>query len=364
MKHTGIELIKALSCAFGPSGCEDAVRELIIEQIEGSCDGYCVDKSGNLIAKIRGRGMDYDPADPRRVMLAAHMDEVGLMVTEITEDGYLRFGTIGAVDPRVLCGRHVLLGNETQAKGARAVPGIVASKAIHLQSADERSKATPVRKMYIDIGAKDAEDARRLLSVGDVGVFASDFCTYGKDGSFIKGKALDDRTGCALLIEVMRSLWENPTDMPFDLYFAFTTCEEVGISGAGVAAFTIAPEAAIVLEATAVNDLPGTTGATRVATLGEGGVLTLVDQGTVYDVGFVEFARRTAETAGIPCQLKQSATSKTDAAPIQRSLDGVRVLGLSLPARYIHSASNVVMYKDYESSRDLVLAMLRAWQLI
>ena len=88
MKHTGIELIKALSCAFGPSGCEDAVRELIIEQIEGSCDGYCVDKSGNLIAKIRGRGMDYDPADPRRVMLAAHMDEVGLMVTEITEDGY------------------------------------------------------------------------------------------------------------------------------------------------------------------------------------------------------------------------------------------------------------------------------------
>ena len=357
MKLAGIDLIRELSLAFGPSGCEDGVRELIIEQIRGECDTFTVDKAGNLIAVIRGRGLDYDLDTPRRLMLSAHMDEVGFMIKEITEEGYLRFGTVGGIDPRVLCGRHVKIGDER-----RRVHGVVVSKAIHLQSAEERAKATPVHKMYIDIGAKGRDDAKKYVAVGDYATFDSDFVTFGKDGCMMKGKALDDRAGCAMLIEVMRDLHRNPCDLPFDVCFAFTCCEEVGISGANVAAFVIKPDTAIILEATAVNDLPGA-GRNRVSVQGEGGTLTLADRGTIYDVGFVEFACQTAEENGLKCQIKQAMTGGTDAAHIQRSMTGVRVLGLSLPTRYIHSASNVARFEDFEQTWKLVAAMLRDWKL-
>ncbi len=357
MKFAGMDLIRELSLAFGPSGCEDAVRELIIEQIQGDCDTYTVDRAGNLIATIRGRGLDYDMDNPRRLMLSAHMDEVGFMICDITEEGYLKFGTVGGIDPRVLCGRHVQIGDDR-----RRIHGVIASKAIHLQNAEERTKATPVSKMYMDIGAKDREDAAKYVSVGDYAVFDSDFVTFGKDGCMMKGKALDDRAGCAMLIEIMRDLHSQPCDMPFDVCFAFTCCEEVGISGANVAAFGIKPDTAIILEATAVNDMPGA-GQNKVSVQGEGGTLTLADRGTIYDMGFIDFARRTAERHELKCQIKQAMTGGTDAAHIQRSLSGVRVLGLSLPTRYIHSASNVARYEDFEQTRKLVTAMLREWKL-
>ena len=356
MKYTGIDLVRELSLTFGPSGCEDAVRERIIEQIQGDCDTYTVDKVGNLIATIRGSGLDYDPVNPRRIMLSAHMDEVGFMIREITEDGYLKFGTVGGIDPRVLCGRHVTVD------GKRRLQGVIASKAIHLQSPDERTKTTPLSKMYIDIGAKDADDAKKLVSVGDYATFDSDFVLFGKDGAVMKGKAIDDRAGCAALIEIMRDLHRNPCQMPFDVCFAFTCCEEIGISGASVAAFEIAPDTAIVIESTAVNDIPGPANA-KVAIQGEGGALSLADRSTIYDTGFVDFARQTGEDAGIKCQIKQAVTGGNDSAHIQRSLAGIRVLSLSIPTRYIHSASNVARVEDYEATRDLVIAMLRNWKL-
>ncbi len=358
MKYADLNLIRELSLAFGPSGCEDAVRDLIIEQIEGDCDGYTVDKLGNLTAVIRGRGLDYNAAEPRRLLLAAHMDEVGFMITEITDGGYLKFGTVGGMDPRVLCGRHVVVGDDK-----RRVPGVIASKAIHLQNAEERTKTTPVRKMCIDIGAKDGDDARRYVSMGDYAAFDSDFVTFGKDGCMMKGKALDDRAGCAALIEVMRDLHRDPCDLPFDVYFAFTCCEEVELSGAVVVANRIRPDTAIVLEATAVNDLPDAAANAKVSIQGEGGMLTLADQATIYDRGFIDFACRTAEASGIRCQIKRAMTGSTDAAHIQRSMAGVRVLGLSLPTRYIHSASCVARYEDHVAMHRLVTAMLRAWRL-
>lgn len=356
MKYQGLELIKQLSLAFGPSGCEDAVKALIIEQIEGQCDGYCEDRVGNLIAKIAGRGMDYNPQAPDRVMLCAHMDEVGMMVSQITPEGYLKFGTIGGIDPAVMCGRPVWVGNESH-----QMMGVIASKAIHLQSAEERAQVTPASKLYIDIGAKDAEDAAKYVSIGDFATFASDFEVFGELGCQMKGKALDDRCGCAALIEIMRSLFEHPCDLPFDVYFAFTRCEEVGISGATVAANTIAPSHAIILEATAVNDLPGVSFPKRVSELGKGGIVTLVDGGTIYDSALVQKALRMAEDKAIPCQIKQYASGANDARAVQQSRDGVKVMALSLPTRYIHSASCVAMFSDYESYRDLVLTLLREW---
>lgn len=358
MKYSGIELIRHLSLAFGPSGCEDAVRDLITEQIEGQCDGYCQDRVGNLIAKISGRGMDYDPKNPQRVMLAAHMDEVGFMVTGITEEGYLKFGTVGGIDPAVLCGRPV-----TVAHGDEFLQGVIASKAIHLQTPEERKSVTPVSKMYIDVGATDKQDAENHVSVGDCVAFRSDFEVFGEGGCQMKGKALDDRAGCAALIEIMRDLYETPCDLPFDVYFAFTRCEEVGISGANVAAHTIAPTHAIVMEATAVNDLPGVSFPARVSELCKGGIISLVDGGTIYDNGMVQFSLRVAEAKDVPCQIKQYTSGANDARVIQRSREGVKVLGLALPTRYIHSASCVATYADYEAYRDLVIQMLRHWNM-
>ncbi len=357
MKHNGLELIKALTALFGPSGCEAAVRNFIAAEIEGDCDGYCEDRVGNLVAKIRGRGMDYDPQNPRRMLLSAHMDEVGFMVTEVTEEGYLRFGNVGGIDPRVLSGRHVLVGDKYP------IQGVIASKAIHMQTAEERTKVLPVRQLYMDIGAKNKEEAEVLAPIGTWAVFDSDFVSFGKDGGMMKAKALDDRVGCALLIELMRELKENPRDLPFDVYFAFTCCEEVGISGAGVAAYTVAPELAIVLEATAIHDLPNVPERSRVGRVGEGGALSLADNGTIYDRAFVDYALRTAAEKEIKAQVKQAVSGGNDAAVIQRSLTGVRVLALSLPTRYIHSASNVASFADYEAMRALLFAMFREWKL-
>ncbi len=357
MKHNGLELIKELTALFGPSGCEDAVRDFIAAEIEGDCDGYCVDKVGNLVAKICGRGMDYNSESPRRIMLSAHMDEVGFMITEITDEGYLRFGNVGGIDPRVLSGRHVRIHDKAP------VPGVIASKAIHLQTAEERTKVIPVRKLYMDIGAKDKADAESMVSIGDWAVFDSDFVTFGKDGGLMKAKALDDRVGCALLIELMRELKHHPRELPFDVYFAFTCCEEVGISGASVAAFTVAPEIALILESTAIHDLPNVPERSRVGKVGEGGALSLADNGTIYDRALVDYARRTAEQNEIKCQIKQAISGGNDAAHIQRTLAGIRVLALSLPTRYIHSASNVAAYSDYEAMKALLFAMFKEWKL-
>ena len=359
MKYNGIELLKHLSLAFGPTGREDIVRNLIIEQIEGECDGYCEDRVGNLIAKVSGRGLDYNPEKPQRFMLSAHMDEVGFMIREITAEGYLKFGMIGGMDPRVLCGRSVTI----YGKNDEIIRGIIASKAIHLQTPEERSKITPVDKMYIDIGAVDKEDAETHVSVGDCATFASEFVSFGENGKYMKGKALDDRAGCTALIEIMRVLHASSCDLPFDVYFAFTRCEEIGISGAVVAANTVAPDYAIVMEATAVNDLPGVSGPAKVSMTGDGVVVSLVDAGTIYDPAFVRYALQTGEDKGIKCQVKQFASGANDARVIQRSLSGVRVLGLSLPTRYIHSASNITTFEDYETARDLALAMLKEWKL-
>ena len=359
MKYNGLELLKHLSLAFGPTSREDVVRNLIVEQIEGECDGYCEDRVGNLIAKVSGRGLDYHPENPQRLMLAAHMDEVGFMIREITTEGYLKFGLLGGMDPRVLCGRTVTI----YGKDDKIIRGTIASKAIHMQTLEERSKITPVEKMYIDIGAMDKEDAEAYVSVGDCATFASDFVTFGEDEKCIKGKALDDRAGCAALIEIMRALHASSCDLPFDVYFAFTRCEEIGISGAVVVANTVAPDYAIIMEATAINDLPGVSGPARVSSLGGGVVVSLVDAGTIYDPSFVRYALQTGEDRGIKCQIKQFASGANDARVIQRSLSGVRVLGLALPTRYIHSASNVTTFEDYESARDLTIAMLKEWKL-
>ncbi len=358
MKYTGFELLEKLSLIFGPSGCEGEVADFIVSQIEGDCDSYTRDRVGNIIAKVSGRGIEYNSESPKKVMICAHMDEVGIMVSDITEEGYLKFMTVGGISPTVLLDKRVVIG-----EGDKRINGIISSKAIHMQTAEERTKVIPTSKMYIDIGASSEAEAREYVEIGDVGVFDSDFLRFGAGDKLIKGKALDDRLGCAIMIDVMRQLHESDKGLEYDVYFAFTCCEEIGVSGAVVAANTICPDAAIVLESTAVADISGVPEASRVAKLGEGGAISLMDRSTIYDRNIVEVALSVAEIKGIKAQIKRYVSGGNDSANIQRSGKGVKVLSLSAPSRYIHSASNVVHADDVESMKELVYALVAGGKL-
>ena len=348
-----LTLLRELSLLFGPSGCEGEVADTIERALPALCDSYTRDRMGNLIALIRTG----DPvADGRRkVMISAHMDEVGVMVTELCEDGLLRFDTVGGIDVSVLEGRKVILGDEKQ-----RIAGVIASKAIHHKEKKDRNKPTPMGKLFIDIGARNREEAEKHVSIGSVGVFDSEFYRFGKDGAFVKGKALDDRMGCAAMISVMSSIKNDPPATDLDLYFCFTVREEIGLSGAKVAAQRIAPDLAIVLESTAVADLPETEESKRVAKLGEGGALSVMDRSTIYDRDFLTFARWVAEDEQIPVQLKKYVSGGNDAGSIHKSGVGVRTLALSVPTRYLHSPACVASVKDYHSVTRLVEAMLRS----
>ncbi|MGI6167592.1 MAG: M42 family metallopeptidase [Eubacteriales bacterium] len=357
-RFSGVDLLRELCLAFGPSGCEGQVAGLILEQIAGTYDDCRTDRMGNIIAHICGGGEGYDPDSPRKIMISAHMDEVGFMINDITEKGCLKFVCIGGIDPRVLPGRGVVLGDEE-----KRVCGVIGSKAIHLQSPEERKKVVKADKLYIDIGAKDKEEAQKHINLGDFGAFDSDFVIFGSGDKFVKCKAVDDRLGCAVLIEVMRRLADTGKKLPFDLYFCFTVREETGYSGAGTVANALSPDFSIVVEATAVADIAGVPEAAKVAKLGEGGVVSYADKGTIYDREFAEFALSVAKENNIKAQVKRYVSGSNDAAHIQRSGRGVRTLALSAPARYIHSPSAVAAIPDIFAMEDLIVSMLCGWKL-
>ena len=347
-----LSLIRELSELFGPTGCEDEVAAYIEGLLPDLADSFCRDRMGNVIALCRMG--DVAASDRKKVMISAHMDEVGVMVTEICEDGLLRFDTVGGIDVSVLEGRKMTLGDET-----KRICGVVASKAIHHKKRDERNKPIPKNKLYIDIGAADREEAEKRIGVGDFGTFDSEFYCFGKDGWLIKGKALDDRMGCAAMLETMESLRKNPIEKNLDLYFCFTVREEIGLSGAKTVAAKIAPDYAIVLETTAVADLPEVDEAKRVAELGGGVAISVMDRSTVYDRAFVDTALSLAKEREISAQIKRYVSGGNDAGSIHKTGVGVRTLALSVPTRYLHSPSCVASVADYRAQRDLTEALLR-----
>lgn len=354
MKNMTRELarLETLCGLFGPSGCEGEVADWIEARVRPLCDGVFRDRMGNLLCLIRTG----DPSAEvrRRVMISAHMDEVGFMITEICEDGLLRFDVVGGIDVSVMEGRGVILGDEIN-----RVSGIIASKAIHHKKRDERGKSTPCRKMFIDIGATSREEAQALLSVGSFGTFDSEFYRFGKDGAYVKAKALDDRMGCAAMMEVMERLRENPCEANLDLYFCFTTREEIGCMGARVAAERIMPEISIVLEGTTAGDLADTEESRRVVRLGKGGALSFMDRATVYDRPLLDLALTLAKEREIPVQIKQFVAGGNDSGSIHKSGEGVRPMAISVPTRYLHSASCVAALSDFLAVGELCETILR-----
>lgn len=331
-----LELIKTLCALPGPSGCEDAVRSFIRAQAEPYADRVETDPMGNLFVYRSGK-----KHLPKPVMLCAHMDEVGLIVKKITEDGMLKFGFVGGVDPRVVIGRTVRFG-ETR--------GVVGIKAVHLSTAAERKTAPKTKDLYIDIGATSRKAAEAKVSLGDYGVFDSEIVEFG-DG-LIKAKALDDRLGCAVLLTLLR---EQP---PVDTWFVFTAQEEVGTRGAATAAFRLEPDFCLVVEGTTAADLAEVPEARQVCALRKGAVIPFMDRGTIYDRELFELLRDAAEERGIPWQTKQMVAGGTDAGRIHKSGAGVRTAGLAAPLRYIHSPSSVAAVSDLTCVLELARAFL------
>lgn len=321
-------MLKDLCLLNGTSGREEAVRNYIIEKIKDKCE-YSVDALGSVIAFKKGR-----KAPDKKVLVAAHTDEVGFIITDITDDGYLRFAPVGGIDAAVVIGRRVDING---------IKGVVGAKAVHLLSDDEKKNEPAFDKLAIDIGAADKAEAEKAVSLGDCAYFASDYCEFG-DG-FIKSKALDDRIGCMLMIELINS------DLEYDTYFCFNVQEEVGLRGSGCSAYAVKPDVAVILESTTAADIDGVTGGDKCCVLGKGPVVSFMDGRTIYDKQIFDLAFEVAKENNIKIQTKTKIAGGNDAGAIQNSGAGCRVAAVSLPCRYIHSGSSVVKIGDIEETR-------------
>ena len=335
-----IETLKTLCALSGVASHEDQVRDYIRRRVEPHADSLRTDALGNLIVFKRGA-----KAAGNRLMLCAHMDEVGLIVKSVTDEGYLKFGCVGGIDLRVLLGKRVTVGE-------KAVPGVIGLKAIHLTKAEERKKVPKLTDLYIDIGAKDREEALTQAEPGDICTFAGDVAEFG--GGMLKAKAIDDRVGCAVLVKLLEE------DLPIDCTFVFTAMEEVGTRGAFGAAFSVTPEIALVLEGTTAADTPALEPDRQVCWPGKGPVLSWMDGGTIYDRELFELLRELAEKNGLPWQMKHYLSGGTDAHAVQRTKAGVRVAGISAAVRYLHAPSSVCNISDTKQMLALARLFIQA----
>lgn len=313
-----LDELKKLCLLNGISGDEAEVANYICSQLDGFAE-YTVDNLGNVIAFKKGK-----QKPKNKIMISAHMDEVGMIINYINSDGSLSFSAVGGIDPRVVFGRRVTVGNKN-------ITGVIGGRAVHNLSADERKKSVKFDSMTIDIGCTDREEAEKLVSLGDSVCFDSQFTEFG-DG-FIKAKAIDDRAGCAIMLELIRK------DLPFDTYFTFVVQEEIGLRGSKVASYTVAPDYAIVLESTTAADIPNVSDDKKVCKLKSGPVVSFMDRRTIYDKDLYNFAFSIAKELEIPCQTKTVIAGGNDAGEIHISRGGVKTIAISLPCRYLHSPS-------------------------
>ena len=331
-----INQLKDLCLLNGISGDETAVSDYIISQIKDYAE-VKTDNLGNVIAFCKGK-----KTPKNKVLVSAHMDEVGMIVTYVNSDGTLKISSVGGVDPRVVFGRRVLVNGKTL--------GVIGGTAVHNLSAEQRKKAVTFDQMTVDIGCDSRDEAEKLVSLGDSVTFVSDFVEYG-DG-FVKCKAIDDRAGCAIMIKLIQQ------GVEYDTYFTFVVQEEIGLRGAMAASYSVNPDFAFVLESTTAADIPSAVNEKRVCTLGNGPVVSFMDRHTIYDKEMYKLAFDTAKENGIPCQTKTMVAGGNDAGAIHLSRGGVRTTAISLPCRYLHSPSCVIKKSDFENAYTLTKLLL------
>ena len=331
-----LKLLEKLCSAVSVSGGEGEVRKIILNQIESHVDKVKVDALGNILATKRGRG-----TKRLRVMLDAHMDEVGFILVANEGEGLYRFKTIGGIDPRSMVGKQVVVGREHK-------PGVVGAIPIHLTTSDERKRIIPEDSLRIDLGFGSK------IELGERGTFAPNFRRVGPS---LMSKSLDNRLGVATLIELLKDSYPN-----VDVCAAFTVQEEIGLRGAKVAAQYFKPDLAIVIDSTPANDLPMQSEGENIfynTKLGLGPAIYVSNSSTIDDPRLVNFMQLIARKGKIPFQIRQPGGGGTNAGAIQRAVTGVPVVSISIPHRYTHSAASVARTKDWENTLMLLHIALR-----
>lgn len=341
--------LKQLCELPGISGREELVRTAIYNECVNVLgrDNVVIDRAGNVIAHKAGTRKE-------KIMLSAHMDEVGLMVISHTDDGLLRVRNIGGIDPRVLVSKRVLVGYPVPAKddcpAAEPLNGVIGAMAIHQQTAEDRKNVLPIDQLYVDIGAKDKDEAKAKAPAGTPITFATAYTPFG-DGALLC-KAADDRVGCYNLLRLLHA------DVKADTYFVFSNQEEVGCRGATGAAFRLMPDIAIALEGTTANDAGDTPEARKICRVGEGVAISFMDNSSIANPELFQQMMALAEHSGVKHQVKMSVSGGNEGGVMQRAGSGARTVVLSVPCRYIHSPSTVCALVDIEAQYLLCKAYL------
>ena len=322
-------LLEKLCNAFGPSGCEKEVRELIKAEITPYADETYTDTMGNLFAKKYGKKHD------KTVMLSCHTDEVGFIISGITKEGYLQFKTVGGIDTRVIISKKVVIGDNK-------IKGIIGIKAIHLTTKQERESVPKSHDLYIDIGAKDKEDAEKHIKLGDYATFDTVYQKLGN--SSIKAKAIDDRAGCYILSKLIK---ETPL---YDTIFCFCVQEEVGLRGAKIASERINPDICLVVEATTCSDVSDVDDHLTVTKMNEGVAVSFMDRSTIVDEVYSKWLYNLGINNNIKVQYKKMVAGGNDAGAIHLANGGIKTASLSVPCRYLHSPVSVASLNDIDAA--------------
>lgn len=339
-----IQLLQALSEAAGVPGREEQVRELIEKSIEDAVDSCETDALGNLIARKKA-----SKKKAKRVMLSAHMDEIGFYVKFIDDKGFVRVHNVGGFDTRNLFARQVTVHASIEGGPLVGVMNPI-SKPIHISTPEERQKIPMMSEFAIDVGL-DAEEVKRRVRVGDMVTLRQPFVDMG---GVVSGKALDDRASCFVLIEVLRRL-KKPA---YEVCAVFSVQEEVGLRGALTSAYALEPDIGIALDTTLAVDTPGIKPDQHVTTLGGGVALKVMDSASISTRWLLDEFIALAEKQAIPYQLEVLPLGGTDAGAIQRSRHGVPTLTISLPSRYVHTVTEMIAKRDVTAAIDLVSAYL------
>lgn len=326
-----IELIEKLTESFGPAGSEGKIRALLCEEVERLNHSYFVDALGNLIVTAGNK-------NGKKILAAAHMDEIGLMVTYIDENGFLRFTNIGGILKNTLLGTRVVFEN--------GILGVIGQEKI------KDAKDFDLNKLYIDIGARDRNEAQKMVGIGSPAAF---YAPFNRRENRIIAKSLDDRVGCAVLLEVLKRL---PSSLPNEIFFAFTVQEEVGLRGARTVSYRLEPDYGLAVDVTRVGDTPEPEYKMEVS-LGKGPAVKIKDSSVICHPQVVQLMIEVAETNNIPYQLEVLEKGGTDAGAIHLSKQGIRSGAISIPCRYIHSPGEMVDLNDVENSISLMLELLK-----
>lgn len=329
------DLLEKLCKLNGVSGNENKVREYILDKITPHTDNIRIDNMDNIIAFKRGKN------SKRTLFVCAHMDEVGMILSQITDEGFLKFKSVGDIDSRNIVSKCVKVDNE--------VDGILGMKAIHLQKREERDNTVDVKDLYIDIGAKDKDDAKKRVSLGDYISFSD---TFYKTDTKIFSKALDSRIACACLIELLENEYEN------DIYFAFTTQSKVGMRGASVAAYGLDIDAALVIDGFDSMDVYDAKPFEVSSELGKGVCVDFMDKNAILRTDITDRLISTLQSNGIKCQKNRNTKTLTDAGAISRTADGIETVCIGVPVRYLNTPVTVADISDMDALKKAVKIFL------